>query len=46
MQENKFYPVVYGYRIEVYTVGMEHIISLELKDGKHGTYSNKNTMRI
>jgi transposase len=35
------YRIVYGYRIEVYTVDMEHIISLELKDGKHGTYSNK-----
>lgn len=35
------YRIVYGYLIEVYTVEMEHIISIELNDGKHGTYSNR-----
>lgn len=35
------YRIVYGFRIEVYTLKMEYITSLEIKDGKHGTYSNQ-----
>jgi len=33
------YRLVYGFRIEVYTMDMEHIITFEEDNGKHGTYS-------
>jgi hypothetical protein len=34
------YRLVYGFRIEVYTMDMEHILTLEQKDGKKGIYSD------
>lgn len=32
------YRIVYGFRIELYTMDSEYIMSLELKEGKFGTY--------
>lgn len=34
------YRIVYGFRIELYTMESEYIMSLEVQDGKHGTLKN------
>ncbi|MDP4182943.1 MAG: IS21 family transposase, partial [Bacillota bacterium] len=34
------YRLVYGFRIEVYTMDMEHILTLEQKELRHGIYKN------
>lgn len=36
------YRVVYGFRIELYTKDSEYIMSLEVQDGKYGTFTNSN----
>lgn len=34
------YRIVYGFRIELYTMESEYIMSLEVLDGKHGTFKD------
>lgn len=34
------YCIVYGFRIELYTMESEYIMSLEIQDGKYGTFKN------
>lgn len=34
------YQIVYGFRIELYTIKSEYIMSLEVRDGKHGTFKD------
>lgn len=36
-----WYRLVYGFRIEVYTMDMEHILTFEQQDGKRGLYSKE-----
>jgi transposase len=34
------YQIVYGFRIELYTIKSEYIMSVEVRDGKHGTFKD------
>jgi transposase len=34
------YQIVYGFRIEIYTIKSEYIMSLEVQDGRHGTFKD------
>lgn len=35
------YRIVYGFRIELYTMESEYIMSVEMKEGKYGTFTNQ-----
>lgn len=35
------YRIVYGFRIELYTMESEYIMCLEMEEGKYGTYTNQ-----
>ena len=35
------YRIIYGFRIELYTMESEYIMSFEMEEGKYGTYTNK-----
>lgn len=40
------YRIVYGFRIELYTMESEYIMSLEIQDGKYNTLKNPEHFRI
>ena len=40
MHKTNKYKIVYGYRIDLYTMELEYIMSLELQEGKNNTLKN------